>query len=68
MGGQLNLYRSYIFLLTKSLKCCVCVCMSGGVDNFFLPVLEVGDRWIKSGYLKIPGSWISAGIYVDIVS
>lgn len=40
----------------------------GGVDKFFLPVLEVGERCIKSGYLKIPGSWISAGLYIDIVS
>lgn len=44
IGVESSLYRSYISLLTRSLKC---LCGVFFLDNF-LPVLEVEDRCIKS--------------------
>lgn len=61
MGVEWNLYRSSISLLTKSLKRVWCFC------TIFLSVLEVQDRGVKPGSLKIPGSRVSAGPYVVVI-
>lgn len=59
-GFELNLYRFYISLLNKSLKCVVLF----KKKIPFLPVLEVEDRWIKSGSLKFQ----IAGQYIGLIT